>query len=47
MILRREFLNRTAGAMVAAGTLGPLATELSGSPLGMPIGSQVYPHKNV
>ncbi len=45
MISRREFLNRAAGTMVAAGTLGPLATELSGNPLGMPIGSQVYPHK--
>jgi sugar phosphate isomerase/epimerase len=45
MISRREFLNRTAGAMVAAGALAPLATDLHGNPLGMPIGGQVYPHR--
>ena len=44
MISRRQFLNRAGGAIVAAEALSKVG-ELHASPLGMPIGSQVYPHK--
>lgn len=44
VISRREFFNRTAGAVLAAETLA-LVREVKGNPLGMPIGSQVYPHR--
>ncbi len=44
MISRRQFLGRTAGTIVAAETLA-LVREVHASPLGMPIGSQVYPHR--
>jgi sugar phosphate isomerase/epimerase len=44
MISRRQFFNRTAGAMIAAETLA-FVKETHANPLGMPIGSQVYPHR--
>lgn len=44
MISRRQFFGRTAGAVLAAETLAQVR-ELKASPLGMPIGSQVYPHR--
>jgi len=44
VISRRQFLNRTAGAALAAETLATLR-EAKADPLGMPIGSQVYPHR--
>jgi sugar phosphate isomerase/epimerase len=46
MISRREFLNRTAGSIAAAGSIASFASEVYGKPLGMPIGSQVYPHSS-
>jgi sugar phosphate isomerase/epimerase len=45
MISRRQFLNRTAGAIVAAESLSSMTPEAGANPLGMPIGSQVYPHR--
>ena len=39
MISRRQFLNRTAAAVLAADTLA-MVRELKGSPLDMSIGSQ-------
>ena len=45
MISRRQFLNRTAGMTVMAAEALTLAREVHAGPLGMPIGSQVYPHR--
>src|SRR5258708_33377110 len=39
-ISRRQFLNRTALGLTAAGCLAP---TLGADPLGLPIGCQVYP----
>ena len=44
MTSRRQFLKQTAGTALAA-SLPPMMRELQASPLGMPIGSQVYPHR--
>ena len=45
MVSRRQFLNRTAGGVVAAGVLASWTRTLEANPLGMPIGGQVYPHR--
>jgi sugar phosphate isomerase/epimerase len=42
---RRQLLSRTARTLAAAGSLPPIMRELRANPLGMPIGSQVYPHR--
>src|SRR6478609_2975157 len=43
MISRREALVRTATGLGAAGWLSGFAPELDGNPLGLPIGCQTYP----
>src|SRR4051812_10346917 len=50
MISRRQFFTRTAGSLVAAGTLASMmrdleARSLGALPLGFPLGGQVYPHR--
>jgi sugar phosphate isomerase/epimerase len=45
MISRRQFLHRSAAGLVAAGTLASRPRGLAASPLGFPIGGQVYPHR--
>ena len=40
---RREFLNNTAKGVVAAGVLSAGALELRANPLGLPIGCQTWP----
>ena len=42
-ISRRQFINRSAMGMAAAGYLLPGALEVAADPLGLPIGCQVYP----
>jgi sugar phosphate isomerase/epimerase len=44
---RREFLERTAVYSGVAGLLATHPAELLGSPLGLPIGSQVYPLRSM
>jgi sugar phosphate isomerase/epimerase len=44
---RREFLKRTAVCSGAAGFLAVNAAELRANPLGLPIGSQVYPLRSM
>jgi sugar phosphate isomerase/epimerase len=44
-ISRREFFGKTATDLAAAGCLSASAGELSANPLGLPIGSQTYPHR--
>src|SRR3954465_13690074 len=42
---RRAFIGKAAGNAVAAGIL-PIATRIAdANPLGLPIGSQTYPHR--
>src|SRR3954467_4411645 len=42
---RRAFIGKAAGNAVAAGIL-PIATRIADAdPLGLPIGSQTYPHR--
>jgi sugar phosphate isomerase/epimerase len=42
---RREFLKKTAKDAAAAGFLAAGVAELRANPLGLPIGSQTYPHR--
>jgi hypothetical protein len=42
---RREFFRRTATDAAVAGFLAAGATKLFANPLGLPIGSQSYPHR--
>jgi sugar phosphate isomerase/epimerase len=42
---RREFLRDTASTSVVAGVFAAGVTELRANPLGLPIGSQTYPHR--
>lgn len=42
---RREFLARTAAGATAAGVMLTGSRDASASPLGLPIGSQTYPHR--
>jgi sugar phosphate isomerase/epimerase len=44
-ISRREFFKRAATDAAAAGFLATAAIELNANPLGLPIGSQTYPHR--
>jgi sugar phosphate isomerase/epimerase len=44
---RREFLRRAAACSGAAGFLAANAAELGANPLGLPIGSQVYPLRSM
>src|SRR5918992_954827 len=44
-ISRREFIKKTTTDTVVAGFLVAGATELRANPLGLPIGSQTYPHR--
>ena len=42
---RREFIQTAAGGIVMAGGLAVGVTALRASPLGLPIGSQTWPHR--
>ena len=42
---RREFLGKTAAGATAAGFMLASAGTASANPLGLPIGSQTYPHR--
>ena len=44
-ISRREFLKQSATDVAVAGFLSVGARELRANPLGLPIGSQTYPHR--
>jgi sugar phosphate isomerase/epimerase len=44
-ISRREFFGKAAANMAAAGCLSAPARTLFANPLGLPIGSQTYPHR--
>ena len=45
-ISRREFIKQSAADVAAVAAFVPLAArELMPNPLGMPIGSQTYPHR--
>ena len=46
-ISRREFMKRAAVCSGAAGFLVANAAELRANPLGLPIGSQVYPLRSM
>jgi hypothetical protein len=46
-ISRRDFLKTTAAGTAAAGFFGGGAARLSANPLGLPIGSQTYPHRQM
>ena len=45
-ITRREFFRKTATDATLAALLAAGATRASASPLGLPIGSQTYPHRD-
>ena len=44
---RREFLEKTATDAAVAGFLAAAVAELRANPLGLPIGSQTYPHRQM
>jgi sugar phosphate isomerase/epimerase len=44
-ISRREFFGKATANLAAAGCLSASARTLSANPLGLPIGSQTYPHR--
>src|ERR1700692_4321464 len=44
-VSRREFFGRAATNIAAAGYLTASARRLFANPLGLPIGSQTYPHR--
>src|SRR6478672_4224237 len=44
-VSRREFLQRTGGASAALAFMAANGIKLSASPLGLPIGSQMWPHR--
>src|SRR5947207_1266250 len=46
-ISRREFFGKTAAGATAAGVLLAGARAASANPLGLPIGSQTYPHRQM
>jgi sugar phosphate isomerase/epimerase len=46
-ISRREFLEKAAGGSAVAGLLALNAGELGANPLGLPIGSQIYPLRSM
>src|SRR2546422_1273621 len=45
ILSRREFLRKTAADAVVAGVVAASVAELRANPLGLPIGSQTYPHR--
>ncbi len=45
VVSRREFFRRTGAGVAVAGCLATSAPKLLANPLGMPIGSQTYPHR--
>ena len=45
IISRREFCGKAAAGLAAAGFLSASERKLFANPLGLPIGSQVYPHR--
>ncbi len=46
-LTRRAFLERAAAASGAAGIMAASAARLRANPLGLPIGSQVYPVRSM
>lgn len=44
-VTRRELLRRSAKSVAAAGLLSSVQRDLSAVPIGIPIGSQAYPHR--
>ena len=44
---RREFLRKTASDAAVAGYLAAAVARLGANPLGLPIGSQTYPHRQI
>src|SRR5256886_16362046 len=44
---RREFLRKSAADAVVAGFVAASVAELRANPLGLPIGSQTYPHRAI
>src|SRR6266516_859555 len=44
---RREFLQKAATDAVVAGVLASGVAQLRANPLGLPIGSQTYPHRQM
>jgi hypothetical protein len=44
---RREFLRKTANNAVVTGVLAGRVAQLRANPLGLPIGSQTYPHRQM
>src|SRR5262245_60241380 len=44
---RREFLQKAAADAAVAGFLAAGGAELQANPLGLPIGSQTYPHRQL
>ena len=44
-ISRREFLKKAATGTAVAGFMATSVAELHANPLGLPIGSQTYPHR--
>lgn len=44
-ISRREFFRKSAAGAAAAGFVSVAVRELAANPLGLPIGSQTYPHR--
>jgi sugar phosphate isomerase/epimerase len=44
---RREFLRNRATDAIVVGFLAASATDLGANPLGLPIGSQTYPHRQM
>ena len=45
MLSRRQFLKKSTVNAAGAGLLSVAARKLQGNPLGLPIGSQTYPHR--
>ena len=45
MLSRRQFLSKTIGATASVGLFGAGIPRLHANPLGLPIGSQTYPHR--
>src|SRR2546429_8176467 len=47
LISRRQFIERTTVRSAVAGLLIPNVVEASGNPLGLPVGSQVWPTRSM
>ena len=44
-ITRRKFVGKSATDVALAGLLSAAARELHADPIGIPVGSQTYPHR--